>query len=92
MGEICDIVTEPRSDCFPIKRLVRRKVCFILDAGSGRWRMLVQRLTPHPQSGARAFIDREGATCKSSPVISDSHLQIGPRWSDQHHLGCFRYS
>ena len=51
MGEICDIVTEPRSDCVPIKRLVRRKVCFILDAGSGRWRMLVQRLTLTPNHG-----------------------------------------
>lgn len=58
MGEICDIVTEPSSDCVPTKRFMRRKVWFILDAGSGRWGLLVQRLTPHPQSGARAFIDR----------------------------------
>ena len=57
--------------------------------------MSVQRLTP-PQgiSGARAFIDRSqvagvAATCSNSSFISDSHLQIGPWWSDQHHVDCF---
>ena len=25
-------------------------------------------------------------------VLSNSHLQIGYQWSDQHHLECFRYS
>ena len=25
-------------------------------------------------------------------VSSDSHLQIGHGWSDQHHLDCFKYS
>ena len=27
-----------------------------------------------------------GTTCKNSTVISDSHLQTGHRWSNQHHL------
>ena len=82
-------------------RLVERKICFISDGskleGEG-WNTSVQRLTP-PQgtSGARAFIDRSwvagmAATCSNSSFISDSHLQIGPWWSDQHHIDCFGYS
>ena len=31
---------------------------------------------------------KEGATCKNRTVSSDSHLQIGHRWSDQQRLGC----
>ena len=30
--------------------------------------------------------------CRNSTVSSDSHLEIGHRWSDQRHLGCFKYS
>ena len=55
-------------------------------------------------SRARAFIDRSDggggggvSTCRNSTVSSDSRLQLGGlhhlhQWSDQHHLGCFRYS
>ena len=28
----------------------------------------------------------EGTTCRNRTVSSDSHLQIGQRWSDWHHL------
>ena len=47
----------------------------------------------------KAFIDRacvcgegEGTACRNSIVISNSHLQIGHQWSDQYHLGCFKFS
>ena len=33
-----------------------------------------------------------GTICRNSTVISESHLQSGHQWSDQRHLGCFRYS
>ena len=33
-----------------------------------------------------------GTICRNSTVISESHLQSGHQWSDQSHLGCFRYS
>ena len=29
----------------------------------------------------------EGATCRNTTISSDSHLEIGHQWSDQHHLG-----
>ena len=32
-----------------------------------------------------------GTICRNSTVISESHLQSGHQWSDQRHLGCFRY-
>ena len=57
----------------------------------------VQWLTP-PTSYPRQLMSysfyrwREGATCRNSTVSSDSHLQTGPQWSDQHHLDCFKYS
>ena len=47
---------------------------------------------PPDNQGTRAFIDREGATCRNNTVSSDSHLEIGHQWSDQRHLDCFRYS
>ena len=49
---------------------------------------------PSPHREVRAFIDRSGrgATCRNSTVISNSRLQIGHQWSDQHHLGCFKFS
>ena len=92
----------PSAGCSKVNkqaRLVERKVCFISDAGS--WGPRVVNIYPKadslPPTGnlwARAFIDRskEGATYRNSRVSSDSHLQIGHRWSDQHHLDCFRYS
>ena len=35
---------------------------------------------------------KEAATCRNSTDSSDSHLEIGHQWSDQHHVGCFKYS
>ena len=77
-------------------RLVERKVCFILDSGNRWWggRTPVQRPTPPSadNQGARAFIDRRRGPHAETIVSSDRHLEIGHRWSDQHHLDCFRYS
>ena len=75
-----------------------RKVYFISDSGNlaGGW-MSIPRLTPHPtlstvhpcQAGGESLYRLgEGATCRNSIVSSDSHLHIGPRWSDSHHLDC----
>ena len=45
------------------------------------------------QAGGESFYKlREGATCRNNTVSSDSHLQIGYRYTDQRHLDCFRYS
>jgi len=53
---------------------------------------------PYKQ-GVKAFIGRVyvceeggGAACRNSIVISTGHLQIGHQWSDQYHLGCFKFS
>ena len=63
-------------------RLVERKVCFILDAGTwGGGRMDLLTII-----GQNFYRQRKGATCRNSTVSSDSHLEIGHRWSDQHHL------
>ena len=77
-------------------RLVERNICFISDAGNWGvgWQTSVQRPTPPQQAGGESFCRQswgEG-TCRNSTVISDNHLQIGHRWSDQHHLDCFRNS
>ena len=78
-------------------RLVGKKVCFILDAGNAvevgkRWVMSVQQHAPlNDNQGARPFIDRAEGLCRNTVVSSDSHLEIGHRWSNQRHL-CFRYS
>ena len=75
--------------------LVERKVCFILETGSQGEQVLlvVQRLTPLTESWwARAFIDRgRGLHADNSTVSSDSYLEIGHWWSDQHRLDCFKY-
>ena len=66
-------------------RLVERKSCFILDAGTwggGRMDLLII----HGQS---LYRQREGATCRNSTVNSDSHLETGHWWSDLHHLDGF---
>ena len=43
--------------------------------------------------GVRVFVNRAWrATYRNRTVISNSHLQIGPQWFDQHYLGCFRYT
>ena len=65
--------------------------------GERGWQTSVHRPTPPPrQTGGescyrqiesgRRYIHAE------TTVSSDSQLQMGLRWSDQHHLGCFRYS
>ena len=52
----------------------------------------VQRLVLQ-QSVVKSFYrQREGFTCRNRAVSSDSHLEIGRRWSDQLHLECFKYS
>ena len=67
--------------------LVEKKVCFILDVS------IVQRLTlPAYSQEARAFIDRGRQLHAKAAVTSDSHLEIGHWWSDQHHSDCFKYS
>ena len=52
--------------------------------------------SPNPdEQGVRTCIDTlrgVGATCRNNTVFSDSPLQIGHQWSDQHHLGYFRYT
>ena len=52
--------------------------------GAPDWLLTIRRQSFYRQ--------REGATCRNSTVSSDSHLEIGHRWSDQGHLDCFRYS
>ena len=73
-------------------RLVKRKVCFILDSGNqaGREDICLKADSPAPQSGHMSFYrQREGATCRNHTVSSDSHLEIGHQWSNQSHLDCF---
>ena len=85
----------------PIKQasLVDRKVCFISDAGNWVGRVDIcpkanSPATPLPQQAESEhfYRQREGATCRNSAVSSDSQPHMGHRWSDQRHLGCFRYS
>ena len=82
-------------------RLVERKVCFISDAsdwGWGRADVGAKADSPTPtlptglQWDMSFYRQKERATCRNSTVSSDSYLQIGHWWSDQHHLGCFRHS
>ena len=68
---------------------------FQMPATRGIGQTSVQRLTPQPlnsQGGKSFYRHREGATCRNSTASPDSRLEIGPRWSDQHYLGCFGYS
>ena len=73
-------------------------MCLILDAGNWwvGWGTPVQRPSPPPttngQLGKSFNRQMEGAIDNSSTVSSDSHLEIGPEWSDQHHIGCFKYN
>ena len=56
-------------------------------AGGG-WQTSVPTLNPRLQKQ----VEWEGTPCRNSVVLLISHLQIDHQWSDQHHLGCFRYS
>lgn len=78
--------------------LVERKICFISDASD--WGVVLGiecaghrfkgRLPLHGQPVGQEFHrQKERATHRNSTVSYDSHLQIGQRWPDQHHLGCF---
>ena len=69
-------------------RLVERKVCFISDAGNwsrGRVADVCPKVTTpqcptHQQAQGWELLKTgvgEGATCRNSTVISNSHLQIG---------------
>ena len=73
-------------------RLVEMKICFILDAsnsaGEGEADTCSNADLPPDNQGARAFIDGG----RNSTVSSDSLLEIGHQWSDQHRLDCFRYN
>ena len=48
--------------------------------------------SPTDNQWARAFIGCGKGLHAEITVISDSHLEIGRPWSDQHHLDCFEYS
>ena len=57
--------------------------------GEGRVEACPKASSPISQSVGKKFYRwREGATCRNSTVSSDSHLEVGHPWSDQHHLGC----
>ena len=80
----------------PVKRPGWRKGKFalfwMLATGVGG-QTPVQRPSPPAtprQSGSKSFYRRGGggATCRNNTVSSDSHLEIGHRWSDQRHLDC----
>ena len=72
-------------------RLMRKKVCFILDAGNwqgGGWTSVQRPTLSDCQSVGQSFHRlREGATCRNSTVSSE----IGHWWSDEHHLDCSKY-
>ena len=86
----------------PVKRQGWWKVKFILDASNGEVGVGVRvggenscpraNSTPPPTISEEELFLRKGDTCRNSIVISDSHLEISPWWSDQHHLGCFKHS
>ena len=75
---------------------MEKKVCLILDAGNwggGEDGILSKgQLAPLDNQWERAFIDRGRGLHAEIAVSSDSHLEIGHWWSDQHHLDCFKYS
>ena len=80
----------------PIKRLGRWKgksaLFWLPVPGQGGWTPKPHSDSSHWRSVGKSFYRwREGATCRNSTVISDSHLKIGCRWSDQCYLG-FKYN
>ena len=75
-------------------RLMERKVCFISvtgnwgwgfeGVGTGRMDSCPEVDSPHWYWMSKSYHRwRTGATCRKSTASSDSHLQIGHRWSDQ---------
>ena len=80
-------------------KLVERKVCLFQMSETGGERVTddcSKADSPHTGNQWGKMFYREKwrgvTTCRNSTVISDSHFQTGYQWSDQHHLGCFRYS
>ena len=80
-------------------RLVERKVYFGCQQwGSGSEGEGGENSSPQANSAPPPTVSeqelflRKGDTCRNSTVISDSHLEISHRWSDQCHLGCFEHS
>ena len=74
-------------------RLVERKVCRQL---VGRADICPKTDSSHCDQRAVTATDRTGGGwgCGlqvETAVSFDSHLETGHWWSDQHHLGCFRY-
>ena len=62
---------------------------------TGRWgaEHLSNGHLPLLQPVGKSFYRQlEGAMYINSTVSSDCHLEIGPEWSDQHHIDCFKYS
>ena len=59
---------------------------------SGRVDACAKTDSPHYNRGQELLQTEGGPTCKNSTISSDNHLEIGHRWSDQHHLECFKYS
>ena len=49
-------------------------------------------LPPWHSGGKSLYRLRKGARCRNSTGNPDSRLEVGRHWSDQRHLGCFRYS
>ena len=69
-------------------RLVERKVCFILEAGSqGGRRTPVQR----PAIGGKSFYRRR-ERAETAQAALTGILKLVMQWSDQWHLDCFKYS
>ena len=92
-----------RPSCLPLKRQQTGQdggkeslLCFrfwqLLGEG-GRHLSKGQLPPPPPREWGESFYRQRGAvaTCRNRTVISNSHLQIGHQWSDQHHLDCFQY-
>ena len=85
-------VSEASKEVGPVERkfaLLQRP------ASGGAWkgrRLSKSQFPPLTISGQDLLQTREGAPCRNSTVSADGRLEIGHRWSDHHHLGCFRYS
>lgn len=87
-SDICtvDMQLKVGSSCSPLQKPIGSGwwdgKCFILDAGLWQEDRCLSKgqLPPLTIDQARAFIDREGVTCRNSPVLPDSHLEIGQQW------------
>ena len=74
---------------------MEKKVGFILDASNLGGRVDCPKTTSSLVTISELgllWAEGVGYIQKNSTASSDSQLEIGPWWSDQHHLDCFRYS